>query len=97
MPLGMEVGLIPGNFVFDGDPATPPRKGGGTPQFSAYVYCGQMAGCIKMPLGTEVGLVPDDIVLDGDPLYGQLLDSDCGQSSCAMGCDTMQLVDQAYC
>jgi len=26
MPLGMEVGLGPGDFVFDGDPA-PPEKG----------------------------------------------------------------------
>ena len=33
MTLGMEVGLIPGDFVFDGDPA--PR-----PQFSAHVHCG---------------------------------------------------------
>ena len=30
MPLGMEVGLSPGDFVFDGDPA-PPQKGGGAP------------------------------------------------------------------
>ena len=30
MPLGMEVGLSPGSFVLDGDPA-PPRKGGGAP------------------------------------------------------------------
>ena len=27
MPLGMEVGLGPGDFVFDGDPATPRKKG----------------------------------------------------------------------
>jgi len=27
MPLGMEVGLSPGEFVFDGDPATPRKKG----------------------------------------------------------------------
>jgi len=31
------------------------------------VYCGQMAGWIKMPLCTKVGLGPGDIVLDGDP------------------------------
>jgi len=31
MPLGMEVGLNPGDFVFDGDPALPPQKGGGAP------------------------------------------------------------------
>ena len=30
MPLGTEVGLIPGEFVLDGDPA-PPQKGGGAP------------------------------------------------------------------
>ena len=28
MPLGMEVGLGPGDFVLDGDPAPPPQKGG---------------------------------------------------------------------
>ena len=30
------------------------------------MYCGQMAGWIKMKLGTEVGLGPGPIVLDGD-------------------------------
>ena len=30
MPLGMEVGLSPGSFVLDGDPA-PPQRGGGAP------------------------------------------------------------------
>ena len=65
MPLGVEVGLSPGDFVLDGDPA-PPQKGGGAPQFSAHVYCGQMAGCIKMPLGMEGGLGPGHIVLYGD-------------------------------
>jgi len=29
MPLGMEVGLGPSDFVLDGDPAPPPQKGGG--------------------------------------------------------------------
>ena len=65
MPLGIEVGLIPGDFVFDGDPA-PSQTGGGAPNFRA-VYCGETAEWIKMPLGTEVGLGPDDIVLDGGP------------------------------
>jgi len=64
---GMVVGLGPGNFVLDGDPALPPQKGSVEPQFSAHVYCGQTHGWIKMPLGTEVGLSLDDIVLDGDP------------------------------
>ena len=35
------------------------------PQFSAYVYCGQTAGCMKTLLGTEVDLGPGHIVLDG--------------------------------
>jgi len=66
MPLGMEVGLIPGDCVRWG-PSSPPLKGGGAPaQFSAHFYCGQMAAWIKMPLVMEVGLSPDNIVLDGD-------------------------------
>jgi len=32
MPLGTEVGLIPGDFMLDGDPA-PPQKVGGAPIF----------------------------------------------------------------
>jgi len=66
-PLGMEVGLGPGDFVFDGDPA-PLRKKGTTPaQFVVHVYCGQTAVglWIKMPLGTGVNLGPGDVVLDG--------------------------------
>jgi len=65
MPLGMEVGLSPGNIVLDGDPA-PPKKHS-SPQFLAHVCCGQTAGWIKMPLGTEVDLAPGHTVLDGDP------------------------------
>jgi len=57
MPLGTEVGLVPGDIVLDGDPA--PLKRGTAPhpssQFSAHVYCGQTAGRIMMPLSTEVG------------------------------------------
>jgi len=68
MPLGMEVGLSPGDFVFDGDPAPLPKKGAEpSPQFLAHVYCGQMAGWIKMAIGMEVGLGPGHIVLDGEP------------------------------
>jgi len=33
MPLGMEVGLHPSDFVLDGDPAPTPQKGGGAPIF----------------------------------------------------------------
>ena len=65
MPLGMEVGLSPGDFVFDGDPAPSEKKGTVPTQFLAHVYCGQTAGWIKLPLGTEVNLGPGDFVLDG--------------------------------
>jgi len=53
--LWLEVGLSPGDFVLDGDPA-PTEKGAGPTQFSAHVYCGQTAAWINMPLGREVGL-----------------------------------------
>ena len=70
MPLDMEVGLSPGDFVLDGDPAPLPKRrrspGADPPQFSAHVNCGQMAGWIKMALGMEVGLGPVHIVLEGD-------------------------------
>jgi len=68
MPLGMEVGLSPGDFVLDWDPAPLPKKWAEPPpQFSAHVHCGQMAEWIKMALGMDVGLGPRHIVLDGDP------------------------------
>jgi len=54
-------------IVLDGDPASPPQKRGGTPQFSARVCCAQMAAWIKMPLGMEAGLGPSNFLLDGDP------------------------------
>jgi len=65
MVLGMEIGLSPGDFVLDGDPA-PQKRAEPPPQFSFHFYCGQTAGCIKMPLGMEVGLSPGDFMLDGD-------------------------------
>ena len=65
MPLGMEVGVSPGDFVLDGDPALLLK--GTEPQFSAHVHCGQTAALINMPLGMEVGFGLRDIVLDGDP------------------------------
>jgi len=70
MKLGTQVGLGHGHIVLDGDPAPPPLKGH-SPQFSADVCCGQMAGWIKMPLGTEVGLGTGDFVLDGTQLTSQ--------------------------
>jgi len=46
----------------------PPEKKAHPPhQFLAHVYCGQMAGWMKMPLGTEIDLGPGNIVLDGVP------------------------------
>jgi len=63
MPLGMEVGLGPDDFVLDGDPAPLPKKGAEPhPQFSALVHCGQTPGWIKTELGTEVGLGPCHIL-----------------------------------
>jgi len=59
MTLGRELNLSPGDYVLDRDQA-PPKKAAEPPsQFSAYFYCGQTAGCIKLSSG--------DFVLDGDP------------------------------
>ena len=65
--LGMEVGLSPGDFVLDGDPA-PTSSEGAQPPFSAHICCGQMAAWIKMSLGMALGFGPGDFVLDGDPV-----------------------------
>ena len=43
-----------------------PSPKGAQPQLSAHIYCGQMAGWIKMPLGTKVGLGPGHIVSYGN-------------------------------
>ena len=58
MPLGMELGISPGDFVLDGDPAPLPKKVPEPPKFLAHVYCGQTAGWIKMALAMEVGIQP---------------------------------------
>jgi len=44
MKLGMQIGLGRGRIGLDGDPAPLSQKGDGAAQFSAHVYCGQMAG-----------------------------------------------------
>jgi len=44
-----------------------PLRRGTAPHFSAYVYCGQRVGWIKMPVATELDLGPGHTVLDGDP------------------------------
>ena len=68
MALGMEVGISPLDFVFDGDPATPRTEGTATStQFLSHVYCDQTAGWMKTPHGTEVDLGSGHIVLDGVP------------------------------
>ena len=60
MPLGMEIGFGPGDFVFDGDLA-PPEKNAQPQPILAHVYCGQSAGWITVVLGTEVNLAPRDV------------------------------------
>jgi len=65
MSLGMELGLGPGDFVLDGDPANLHKGGGAPSQFSAHDYCGQTAGWMKLVLSMEIGLSPGDLALDG--------------------------------
>ena len=67
MPLGMEVGLSPGDFVLDGDPVPPPQKGAEPPNFRPTSIVAKRLKWITMPLGMEVGVGLRDIVLDGDP------------------------------
>ena len=64
----MDVGVGTDDVVLDGT-QLPLTKNGAEPppQFSAHVYCGQIAGWIKMALGVEVCLRRGHIVLDGDP------------------------------
>jgi len=69
MPLGVEVGLGPGDFVLNGNSAHSSPEGDRAPKFSAHVYCGQIAGYIKIVVGMEVGLIPGDFMLDGDPAF----------------------------
>jgi len=69
MPLGMEVGLGPGDTVLDGDSASPKRA---QPPISAHVYCGLTAVSIRILLGMEVDFSLGDIVLDGDSVSPSL-------------------------
>jgi len=65
MPLGMEVGLGPGHIVLDGDPASPPRKGGTVP---SPIFGPRLLWPNGwMNLDTMVGLGPGNIVLHADP------------------------------
>jgi len=47
----------------------PKRGRSPLPPKSADVYCGQMAGWIKIALGMEVALSTGDFVLDGNPAH----------------------------
>jgi len=67
MPLGMVVGLVPSNFVLDGNPALSPQKGAEPPIFG-HVYCGQTAEWMNMALGMELDFGTSHSVLDGDQL-----------------------------
>jgi len=58
---------------------------GRSPQFSAHICCGQMAGWIKMALGMKIGLSPSDFMLDGDPAPPQ------------KGCGAPQFSPYVYC
>jgi len=63
MPRAMEVGLSPGDFVLDGDPAPLLKMVAESPNFRPMSI---VAVCIRIPLGTKIGLSLDDIVLDED-------------------------------
>jgi len=62
----MEVGLGPGDFVFDGDSA-PQEKGHTHPTLFLARLLWKTDGWMKTPLGTEVDLGPGHTVLDGVP------------------------------
>jgi len=65
MPLGMEVGLSPVNFVLDEDPAPTPKGAEPHPIFGPHLLWPN--GCMKTPLGTDVDLDPGHTVLDRVP------------------------------
>ena len=65
--LGMEVGLSPGDFVLDGDPAAPPPNGHSPPIFGPHLL--RPNGCMDQDV-TWYGARPQprDFELDGDPI-----------------------------
>jgi len=70
MPLGIDVGLSPGDFVLDGDPVFPTQQRGRSPLpiFGPFLLCPN--GWVHQDAtryGLEVGLSPGLFVLDGDP------------------------------
>ena len=68
MSLGMELGLGPGDFVLDRDPAPLPKKGAESPQILDPCLLWPNGWMDQIVLGMEVGLSPGDFVLDGDPV-----------------------------
>jgi len=65
MPLGMEVGLSPGDFALDGNPAPSPKRGWSPQIFGPYLLWPN--GWMDQDgAGIEVGLSPGDFVLDVD-------------------------------
>jgi len=68
MPLGMEVGLGPGDFALDGDPAPPLQKGDGAPNFRPMSIVAKLLDGSRWHVARRCkgGLFPGYIVLDGD-------------------------------
>ena len=66
---GMQVGLILGHIVLDGNPAPLPQRGTAPTQYSGHICCGQMAAWIKMPLGMELGLRPGEKRAETPPQF----------------------------
>ena len=66
MPLGMEVGLGPGDIVLDRDPAPSPQKGHSYPNFRPMSIVAKWL--YVSGTETEICLGLRDIVLDGDPV-----------------------------
>ena len=64
MPLGMEVGVSPGDFLLDGS-QPPPQKGAEPPNFRPTSTAAKRLHGSRCHL--EVGLGSDNIVLDRDP------------------------------
>jgi len=74
MVLGMKAGVSPGDFVWDGYPASSPkRQQSPIPFFSPFPLWsnGRMHQDTNVPFDMEVGLSPGDFVLDGDPASPQ--------------------------
>jgi len=65
MSLGMELGLGPGDYVLDGDPAPFPKRGA-EPAIFGPCLLWSTAGWMKLALGTEVGLRSGEFLLNGE-------------------------------